>query len=154
LTIVSGSPPDNEILRGILSVNSLDELSQVISDEPFNIAPSTDESPYFSNMLRLSHINAAFSPPQGVGGLSHGNLLATLTLFGLILSLFVFAVATIVVPLAIDSRTRNVTWSSYTSLWPGALYFSLVGAGFMFVQIGLIQVKYNWNYLLFASQLY
>jgi len=45
---------------------------------------------------------------------------------------------TIVLPLMLKSRSGGGVGSSST-FWAGAVYFSLIGAGFMFVQIALIQ---------------
>ena len=106
-----------------------------IADEPLNYKPSTDESPYFFNMLRLNHINI---PSWSDPGVLSGNMTATLTLMGLILSLFLVSIVTIVIPLVLRRRPRGPR-DSGTLLWSGAAYFALIGAGFMFVEIALIQ---------------
>jgi hypothetical protein len=71
----------------------------------------------------------------------HGNLVATLTLVALIVCLTFLALATIVVPLALRSRVGRTSdlRAPPGLLWGGGLYFSFIGAGFMFVEIGLIQ---------------
>jgi SAM-dependent methyltransferase len=131
--IVPSAPPSHEVLRDIVSVSSLEELSIAIADKELNYEPTTDENPYFFNMLRLQHIYPAF---QSYGGLSSGvlagNLHATLTLIGLLISLFILTIVTIIFPLFAAKRESKFIWSR-------ALYFSLIGAGFMFVEIALIQ---------------
>ncbi|MBZ0299223.1 MAG: hypothetical protein K8J31_05775, partial [Anaerolineae bacterium] len=104
-----------------------------IAGQPLNYEPPTDENPYFFNMLRLDHLDRALA--SGQGALS-GNLIASLTLIGLIFSLAILAIITIVLPLWIKSRTQD---QHPPPFWAGALYFSLIGAGFMFVEIGLLQ---------------
>jgi spermidine synthase len=134
--IIPGVPPSNNALKNILSAHSRKGLTLVIKDEPLNYEPPTDENPYFFNMLRLNHLKTAFYSPEGI---SRGNLIATLTLIGLILSLGIVTIATIVVPLLVKVRSQKNICALPEFLWPGALYFSLIGAGFMLVEIALIQ---------------
>lgn len=122
-------------LYEIISARSNSALRRAVRNKKLNYEPPTDEKPYFFNMLRLRHISEVVHAGSGV---LKGNLIASITLFGLILSLMVIALATIVVPLKIaapfsDKELRPVKF------WCGALYFSLIGAGFMFVEIALIQ---------------
>jgi spermidine synthase len=123
--------PSHPALSKIVTSHSLSELEGIVSDEPLNYTPPTDENPYFFNMLRLNHLRY----PTNSGGVIEGNLIATLTLLGLIVALLTVAVATIVVPLRIKTRANPMA----EKWWAGALYFSLIGAGFMFVEIALIQ---------------
>lgn len=136
MAILPGRPPENKILRKIVSAASLEELNRAIAKEPLNYEPPTDENPYFFNMLRLNNLGVA---ARGHPGVLKGNLVAVLTLVKLIFSLLLIAVATIVVPLFVKSISDRTWKQSHGTLWPGALYFSLIGAGFMFVEIGLIQ---------------
>jgi len=129
-------PPSNKVLREIVSANSLKELSVTIADERLNYEPPTDENPYFFNMLRLNHIRPSF---DSFPGLVRGNLIASLSLAGLILSLFLLTMATIVFPLVVGVRSANSSYGPHKLFWSGALYFSLIGAAFMFVEIALIQ---------------
>ena len=147
--ILPGEVPRHDALRKILACRSMEELRRVADRRPLRCDPPTDEDPYFFNMLRLSHVGAAF---RGGAGVLQGNLKATLTLAGLIASLVVVAAVTIVVPLALRgravegglsqfSRSENgtVPFTAQPVLWAGALYFSLIGAGFMLMEIALIQ---------------
>lgn len=140
LAILPGIPPSHQVLNDIVSATSMKELRLAIAGQPLNYEPPTDENPYFFNTLRLSQLRVAIdSLDYKESGVLSGNVLATLTLLGLIFSLFVLAMATIVFPLVIKARSEKLTMRSLTILWPGALYFSLIGAGFMFVEIALIQ---------------
>lgn len=136
LEIVPGSSPRNDALRDIVSANSVAELDRAISGKSLNYQAPTDENPYFFNMLRLGHIGAAFRSDTGV---ISGNLLATLTLAGLILSLSVLTLVTIVFPLLLRGRAERIAGRTVGVLWYEAAYFSLIGAGFMFAEIALIQ---------------
>jgi spermidine synthase len=136
--IIPSVAPKNEVLRDIIAVKSLDELYSVIVDKPLNYEPPTDENPYFFNMLRLQNLYPALTSHAGVNaGVLGGNLHATLVLIGLILSLLFLTIITIVIPLWLKNRSEKRAASKI--IWSSAFYFALIGAGFMFVEIGLIQ---------------
>ena len=170
--------PKNKILAGIVSSHSIDELDRAVATSPLNFQPTTDENPYFFNMLRLNHMEVLNWSDQGVLA---GNISATFTLGILILVLIIISSIVTLVPLILRPRiykqdfqdksieaplgnlmqsvnvktgdrgvrkkrgldsnenrnTRNK--ESAEVLWAGALYFTLIGAGFMFVEMGLIQ---------------
>jgi len=125
----------NGLLRGIVSAKSLNELEQAVSASPLNYQPSTDENPYFFNILRLNHLEVMDWQDEGVLA---GNISATFTLGILILILLFITVIVTVVPLALRTRIYK-SLAPGKVLWAGALYFSLIGAGFMFVEMGLVQ---------------
>ena len=64
-----------------------------------------------------------------------------MTLCGLIVTLLVLVAATIVVPLLLrDARGSSSPGPALPRpLWWGAIYFSLIGAAFMLIEIALIQ---------------
>ncbi len=130
ILILPGMAPEDPVLRAILSVKSEKELHEIAVNTPYDVSPSTDNRPYFFNMLRL---NSIFFPVMNPG-VGQGNLVATSTLIQLILALAVLCLLTIAVPLL---RSRETPLKKIS--WAGALYFSLIGAGFMFIEIGLVQ---------------
>ncbi len=136
LPIVPGTPPRNAVLRDIVGARSRAELSERIRHKPLNYEPPTDENPYFFNMLRLRYLGDTFAPGSGI---LLGNRLATGTLAVLIASLLALTAVTILVPLLVRERSRGAGRDGARILWSGATYFSLIGAGFMLVEIGLIQ---------------
>ncbi|MBN1423471.1 hypothetical protein JXA88_02840 [Candidatus Fermentibacteria bacterium] len=131
-----GQPVENSSLAGLISATSWEELNSAASRSELNYAPPTDESPYFFNMLRLRHLGDALDFHAGV---LRGNVTATLTLFILLISLGLIAVITIVAPLVLRPRLRFGRETPLRVILPGAAYFALIGAGFMHVEIGLIQ---------------
>jgi hypothetical protein len=66
-------------------------------------------------------------------------LLATITLVGLIVCLAVLAVITIIVPLWAGTARSGAETTSSRAHRLGAIYFCLIGAGFMFAEIAIIQ---------------
>ncbi|MEE8307589.1 MAG: hypothetical protein V3R81_10010, partial [Gammaproteobacteria bacterium] len=136
LEIVPGSPPQNMDLRNIVVAKSLAELEVQIQDNVFNYTPPTDDSPYFFNMLRLSNLAAAL---DAGGGVLQGNLTATITLVALLFALGLLCVLTVILPLLLRRGSPSDSNTNLPRLWRAMLYFGLIGAGFMFTEIGLIQ---------------
>lgn len=128
--ILPGIIPADPVLRQIVSVRSEEDLKKIAADTPFDVSPSTDNRPYFFNMLRLNHIFFPALHP----GVVQGNLVATSTLIQLIIALAVLCILTVALPLV---RSKQAPLKRLS--WAGAFYFSLIGAGFMFIEIGLVQ---------------
>lgn len=139
--IIPGVTPDHAILGKIVAAASPDALTQAVADEPLNYAPTTDEQPYFFNMLRLDRIawDKVFGASDAELGTGGGNLKATLTLVAMIVTLFVLALATVVFPLLFWRQRDDAAQGMSPGFVYGAVYFSLIGAGFMFVEIALMQ---------------
>ena len=126
--------PTDPMLRQILSAQSSEQLADAIAQAELDYRPPTDDNPYFFNMLKLNHLGTALSVQKGV---ISGNLRAMITLLALLIVLGVLAVATIGVPLWLAHRPTTLMQTR--GFWFGALYFSLIGSAFMFVEIALIQ---------------
>lgn len=140
-SLLPNEPVHNEVLQKIISATSIENLLEKVHDYPLNFEPSTDENPYFFNMLRPRGLSLkkVFVQSQATRGVMNGNLAATATLMILISVLFVLAMATIVFPLWIHLHRQKKAKIARSHVWAGALYFSFIGAGFMFLEIALIQ---------------
>jgi len=136
IEIIPGSSPENELLRNLISAKSMNQLVRNANHPRYNYLPPTDESPYFFNMLRLESLGTAFDPTPGV---IYGNATATLTLVRLIIALAVMTFGAIILPLAYKTYLTKKEKKEIGIHWSGAVYFSLIGAGFMLLEIGLIQ---------------
>jgi hypothetical protein len=129
--------PSSGILGDILQAESADDLNARASSYALDVSPATDARPFFFNMLRLDPlrigpaIHLALQPNEGV---VRGNLIATATLALIIILSAALVTVTIVLPLRSSVRTVERP----LALW-GTAYFLLIGLGFMFVEIGLIQ---------------
>ncbi len=132
LPLVPGKPIANRVLREIATADSIDELEERVADEVLNYQPPRDETPYFFNMLRFGQLNLAEISSEGT---TAGNLLATAVLSVLILSLAVMAVLTIALPLWLRRGAQTASRVRPA----GAIFFSAIGAGFMLLEIGLLQ---------------
>lgn len=125
---------NDPLLEAIARSRSLEELHAVIADEPLNLTPPTDNNPYFFNMLRLRHLTRFLDTDPGI---VRGNLVATGTLVVLTAALGLLTIALILGPLWL--RTRPAGADGPELVGAGVLYFVAVGAGFMFVELAMIQ---------------
>ena len=137
-SILPGVTSANPIVQRLLAVPSIERLYELSATGTLNYYPPTDDSPYFFNMLKLSRITEAFKETKGV---LTGNLMATLTLIGLIICLGIFTIGTVLVPTIMHHGIRGETGllGAGRGVALGAVYFSAIGAGFMFLEIGLLQ---------------
>ncbi len=141
ILITPSRAPRSSVLSRIVDAPDLSALWRFTSSLPFDLTPPTDGRPFFFNQLPLSRPLQAFAFARGVlattsegGGVRRGNLVATVTLMILFFIALLLVVAALVIPLRgalEDVGARLVTH--------GTLYFSLIGAGFMMIEIGLLQ---------------
>jgi hypothetical protein len=142
-SILPGEPVEHPILRSIIASKSKTELSAKVKDLPLNFEPTTDESPYFFNILKVGSIGYLFANSEvwsSFGpGMMMGNMVATLTLTVLTIGLFVVAFFTIIFPILFNKRAFQDSMTQSQVVAPSAAYFALIGAGFMLSEIGLVQ---------------
>ena len=133
--ITPDSKPTSPILADIVASRDHEMLIKATSDHVLDLTPPTDDKPFFFNQLKFNFEVIALMATGALGyGVSSGNLLATGTLILLFLVSLALVVATILVPLA--DKTRAVDRSLVR--W-GTLYFLMIGAGFMLIEIALLQ---------------
>jgi hypothetical protein len=131
------SEPASNTLRAIVVAPTMTALNAAASRTSLDLTVPTDNRPFFFNQLRFRDI------PTGVrqmmrqqlpGGVMRGNLIASITLV-LILGIAIVAViGTILLPLRTAARSAPPTLIA-----AGTLYFALIGTGFMFAEISLLQ---------------
>jgi hypothetical protein len=135
--------PDQEaetpVLRGIVNAADLPELYRFTSDLDLNLKPTTDETPFFFNLLPLGNPFKMYriykeTLEKPASGVVSGNLEASLSLLAILGVSITLVIATILVPLI--SSTRGINRRLIAG---GTVYFGLLGFGFMFVEIGLLQ---------------
>lgn len=124
--------PEGRKLTEVLRATSRAELDRVTLTDDLDLRPSTDERPFFFNVLRL---RSFLSPSEQQGGTIEGNRLATRTLLLSLLASVVLSVLTIAWPLYTRAKPRGRVG---TPLWAGLAYFGLIGVGFMLAEVGLL----------------
>ncbi len=100
---------------------------QFYDDYPQDIRPTTDDRPFFFHTTKLEHqLGVAFGRSMLFGN----GLSALLTLMGISGSLVILFV---VLPLALTGGGRAPGW------FPWLLYFGALGAGFMLIEVAILQ---------------
>jgi hypothetical protein len=102
-----------------------DDFEAFVRDYPINIAPPTDDRPFFFHMVRLRDVwHEAMEP----------GMAAIATLGMLLVTVVVLTGLCVIVPLALTFRSRSLAGAL-----PLLVYFSSIGLGFMLIEIALIE---------------
>jgi spermidine synthase len=135
-------PATDPVIVDMLSAQNLRDLNERAAGHFLDVSPPTDARPFFFNQLRFTQPLELFYALSGsrdgkrvdAGTVWSGNLVAVATLFLVIFLSAVVVVVAVVLPTrsAIHQVDRRLA-----TLASG--YFLLIGLGFMFVEIGLIQ---------------
>lgn len=142
IAIMPGEMPPNVLLEQVLvGHNRWEEIPELAG---LNYSAPRDESPFFFNMLPFSgalrgvFLGHKLSPEllNEDAGVVSGNIKATKFLIVLLMSLFAVALVIVFFPLLWSDKTRELVKGLPITR---ASYFSLLGMGFMFVEMGLIQ---------------
>jgi hypothetical protein len=132
--LAPGRPARGDLLSRIAASRSRADVEAAVADLPYDYTPPTDERPYFFNTLKPgSLVFAAAAVEPGV--VAEGNRLATITL-GILWLVTLALVAAVVIGPLVRSGLPDASGASFAL---GLGYFALIGAGFMLVQIPLMQ---------------
>jgi len=138
--IAPGTEPSDPALGAILASRSAAELERAIEDPHFDYSAPRDGRPYFFNMLKFGSFYELPRLPSGdvlfgTGGVVWGNIRATATL----VTLFFIALGLSFVILALPLGFSGLPGLGSGDFVASLGYFSLIGYGFMSVQIPLLQ---------------
>jgi len=128
------APESSEVLQQIMAAPDVAALQALSAKFHLDVSPPTDDRPFFFNQLRITDPASMLRAMQADSGVIKGNLGATIVLLIIIALSFVLVVLTIALP-ALPSVRRV----SRRLIGAGTIYFLLIGFGFMFVEIGVIQ---------------
>ena len=136
--------PTEPVFKDLLSATSDDDLNLRASRYWLDMSPPTDARPFFFNQLRLLDLqNLKFFADEyrrtgsflaGSSLVVVGNMAAMGTLFLLI----VLSLLAVIVAVILPARSSIYAVEPRLALL-GSAYFLLIGLGFMFIEIGLIQ---------------
>src|SRR5262249_52829394 len=118
----------------MLAATTRKELDRITLRGEFDFRPPTDDEPFFFNVMRLGALWHKL--PDATAGTIEGNLLATRTLAMTVFASLVFAVGSILWPLARRARPKGHVGPT---LYGAFGYFLLIGIGFMLVEIAILQ---------------
>ncbi len=135
--VAPGIEPESAVLRQMLAAKNISGLNRTASTAFLDLSVPTDNRPFFFNQLRFRDIPQAvwrMSRGELGDGVMRGNLDASITL------VLLFAIALFGVVYTIVRPLRRSTRSAPRELiLAGTIYFSLIGMGFMFAEISLLQ---------------
>jgi SAM-dependent methyltransferase len=132
-----GSGALDPVLTTIAAARAPAHLRALRDGADVDYSPSTDDSPFFFNALRLSHLMGAMrnmGPLLGGETLRGGNLRALAFLVLFLLAAAVLVALTILWPLH-----RLVQASDQAPVVRAVAYFTSLGLGFMLAEIGMMQ---------------
>lgn len=130
-------PPESPLLRAIIGARSVTEIDAATADAFLDLSVATDNRPFFFNQLKPENIvpsTLKLLRNQLGSGVLRGNLVATAALMLILAISIVAVILTILVPLRGALRTAESRF-----VGAGTAYFALIGLGFMFAEISLLQ---------------
>jgi hypothetical protein len=129
--------PPTGVLKAMMSATDRRQLDAAAGTQLLDLTPPGDNRPFFFNQLRFRHIPQVIPAvwrSQLQAGVMRGNLMASLTLVLILAIAAIAVVCTIVLPLR-----RTAASASRALIAAGTAYFALIGTGFMFAEISLLQ---------------
>ena len=129
--------PRSDVLRALMTATDRERLDRVAGSAWLDLTVPTDERPFFFNQLRFRNIPAALPllMRNEIGyGVFRGNLIASIALVLVVIVAAIAVLCTIVLPLR--HATRHAPPGLIAA---GTTYFALIGTGFMFAEISLLQ---------------
>jgi hypothetical protein len=96
-----------------------------------NLSPTSDDKPFFFQMLSIMNV---FNPEIFSDRIFHLNIMAVVTLVGLLLVVLFLTISCIVIPLVLRVKSTNLAGSSMSFI-----FFSAIGLGFMIIEIAQIE---------------
>jgi hypothetical protein len=126
--------PASPVLAAILEARRPETLASLSTAYPLDLSPAYDDRPFFFQQLRMSDPKALLNALRSEDGVVRGNLKAVSTL-GIII---VLSLALVFITILVPSLPSIRHVESRVALL-GSAYFLLIGLGFMFVEMGLIQ---------------
>jgi hypothetical protein len=131
-----GRPCELPLYQSLRSCQSHQELQAVCDKHLLNIAPPTDDCPYFFNQLRLRTAWEFYYGQWRTVAVNMGNLSATLTL------LVALGIASAGLLVGIVWPLRQVPFPADVPAAPVRLcwvYFIAIGVGYMLIEMALVQ---------------
>lgn len=125
---------DNPILQRILSARDDSELTDLTRRYHIDFTAPTDDRPFFFNQLVLTDLSSFRVAQAAPDGVIRGNLGATKTIGVIVVLSAALVLVTMILP-----SIPSVRQAARGLGWTGTLFFLLIGLGFMFVEIGIIQ---------------
>lgn len=138
LVLMPNRPAPKGLIGDLVAAKSVDDLNRISDEQFFDVSPSTDMRPFFFNQARLTQplevAKLALKPLNEGHYVSMGQAKATFNLYIIIVFSAIMVAFVIIMPLL--KTVENKTSSFIIS---GTFYFMMIGLGFMFIEISLLQ---------------
>lgn len=138
LVLMPNKPAPEGLIGDLVSAQSINALHTISDQQFFDVSPSTDMQPFFFNQARLTQpleVAALALKPLNEGHyVSMGQAKATFNLYIIIVFSALMVAFVIIMPLL---KTVENKTSSF--ILAGTFYFMMIGLGFMFIEISLLQ---------------
>jgi hypothetical protein len=135
LLLAPGHTPAIPLLGAIARSHSRAELAATTQDPSYDFSPPTDERPYFFSVLKPRVLLTIGGLKEHWGVNAGGNIIATATMLILTVLALALVAAMILWPLW-RFGVPNMRKGTFAA---AILYFSLIGFGFMMIQIPYMQ---------------
>lgn len=130
--------PDRDVaspvLRQIIEARDIQDAAALTANYHIDLTSPTDDRPFFFNQLLLTDIASLGEAQQSKDGVIRGNLTASI-----VLGIIVLLSVTLVLLAIVFPAFRTIRRTPFSLASTGTAYFALIGLGFMFVEIGIIQ---------------
>jgi len=126
--------PASAMLGSVLNTTTAAGVSDLASEYHIDLTAPTDDRPFFFNQLMLTDLASIRNASEAQDGVIRGNLAAAKTVAIIVVLSLTLVLATIVGPSLSAVRQAPASLACLGTLW-----FGLIGLGFMFVEIGVIQ---------------
>lgn len=136
--------PTEPVFKDLMSATSVSDLNEKASAYWLDVSPPTDARPFFFNQLRLPTLEqlgklmAEYRRTQSLERGSSLVVLGNMAAMGTLLLLIFLSLLAVIVTILVPARA-SISNVAPRIAWLGSAYFLLIGLGFMFIEIGLIQ---------------
>jgi len=138
ILLIPGKTPSAGLISEIINASSVKEIKEISDKRFFDYTPSTDMRPFFFNQAPLTKplkvIKLATMKTDVAFHTELGQVKATFNLYLIIVFAIVMVAFVIIRPLL-----KTVENKTSPFILAGTLYFMLIGLGFMFMEISLLQ---------------
>jgi hypothetical protein len=126
--------PGPGLLGEVLSARIEADFDELTKRYHLDLSAPTDDRPFFFNQLILTDLVSVAMGRLSQQGVLHGNYSAGTTIAVIVALSLALVLATMIVPSLPSLRQTSAGLATL-----GTLYFALIGLGFTFVEIGIIQ---------------
>jgi hypothetical protein len=124
----------SQVLAEIVDAETPEELGALSARQHLDLSATTDDRPFFFNELNALDPGSIRYALSRTDGIVRGNLIATVALIMIAAISTLLVLVTMIIPALPSLRQTQAALAR-----AGTAYFLLIGLGFMFVEIGLIQ---------------